>query len=214
MNTLQTPVLHPAGREQQLASPHGQLRVLSTCRPEFLHTLTLESGLGRFARYRSIISGVETLERVATLSDANVTVALSPTGQVIGYVECCYPDAIEGWKENNDGLCYELGAIEVSRNWRHCGIARAMVALIMEDPFIDTKIVFLTGYSWHWDTDLTGLSAYAYRNLWWVFRRSVSRPLNNPEIRMSSANVLMARVGARVPLSTWSVYRMLFLFDQ
>jgi acetoin utilization protein AcuA len=218
VNTSSTPVLHPARREQQLASPHGQIRVLSACPSEFLRTLALEAGLGRFARYRSIISGVETLERVAMLSDANVTVALSPAGQVIGYVECSYPDAIEGWKENNDGLCYELGAIEVSRNWRQCGIARAMVTLIVEDPFIDTKIFFLTGYSWHWDTDQTGLSAYAYRNLLVrLFRTFGFRVYltNNPEIRMSSANVLMARVGAHVlPQHLERFHRMLFLFDQ
>ncbi len=218
MNTSQTHILSPAKREQQLVSPQGQLRVLSACRPEFLHTLTLEAGLGRFARYRSIISGVETLERVAALSDANVTVALSPAGQVVGYVECSYPDAIEGWKENTDGLCYELGAIEVSRNWRRYGVARAMVSLITEDPFLDGKIFFLTGYSWHWDTDQTGLSTYAYRNLLVrLFRPFGFRVYltNNPEIRMSSANVLMARVGARVPPQHLErFHHMLFLFEQ
>ena len=39
-----------------------------------------------------------------------------------------------------------------------------MVATILADEFIETKVFFLTGYSWHWDTDQTGLSIYAYRN--------------------------------------------------
>jgi acetoin utilization protein AcuA len=182
-----------------------------------LHPLTLEDGIGRFARYRSIISGVTTLEKVAALPDANVTVALSPEKRIIGYIECSYPDAIEGWRGNTDGLCYELGAIEVSRNWRHVGIGKAMVAAILTDPFIETKIFFLTGYCWHWDTDHSGLSVYAYRNmLVRLFRPFGFRVYltNNPEIIMASANVLMARIGTQVnPQQRERFQQMLFTFD-
>jgi acetoin utilization protein AcuA len=192
------------------------VRILSACVPDFLHTLTLEAGIGRFARYRSIISGVETLEKVADMPDANVTVALSPAGQIIGYIECSYPDPIEGWRDNTDGLCYELGAIEVSRNWRQCGLAKAMTAAILADAFIENKIFFLTGYSWHWDTDQTGLSVYAYRNmLVRLFRPFGFRVYltTNPEIRMASANVLMARIGNRVaPTQVERFQKMLFTF--
>jgi acetoin utilization protein AcuA len=208
---------HPTFREQSYVSPQGQVRILSTCQPEFLHTLTLEEGIGRFARYRSIISGIETLVRVAAIPDASVTVALSPAGQIIGYIECSYPDAVEGWRDNTDGLCYELGAIEVSRNWRHCGLGRAMVSLLMTDRFLETKIFFLTGYSWHWDTDQTGLSTYAYRNmLVRLFRPFGFRVYltNNPEITMSSANVLMARIGTQVtPHHVERFQHMLFTFE-
>ncbi|HXG18845.1 MAG TPA: N-acetyltransferase [Methylomirabilota bacterium] len=209
--------LHPAARETVFSSPRGQIRLFSACAPEFLHSLTLEEGIGRFARYRSIIAGVNTLETVAALPDANVTVALCPAGRIIGYVECSYPDPLEGWRDNEDGLCYELGAIEVSRNWRHLGLAKAMTALIVADPFIETKVFFLTGYCWHWDLDQTTLTAYAYRNmLVRLFRPFGFRVYltTNPEITMSSANVLMARIGAQV--NTQQVERfqkMLFLFN-
>lgn len=218
VNELTSQPLYPTARESTLSSLHGPLRILSACQPEFLHTLTLEKGIGRFARYRSIVSGIETLEKVAALPDANVTVALSPAGQIIGYIECSYPDAIEGWHDNSDGLCYELGAIEVSRNWRRCGAAQAMVALILADPFIETKIFFLTGYCWHWDTDQTGLSAYAYRNmLVRLFRPFGFRVYltNNPEIKMSSANVFMARIGNRMTQQQVERFQhMLFTFEQ
>lgn len=208
---------HPAVRESVVSSPRGPVRLLSVCPPAFLHTLTLEEGIGRFARYRSIISGVKTLETVSTLPDANVTIAFSPAGQIIGYIECSYPDAVEGWRDNADGLCYELGAIEVSRNWRRCGLARAMTALILADAFIETKIFFLTGYCWHWDVDQTGLSVYAYRNmLVRLFRPFGFRVYltTNPEITMSSANVLMARVGSRVtPAQVERFQKMLFTFE-
>ncbi|MGE4091766.1 MAG: GNAT family N-acetyltransferase [Candidatus Binatia bacterium] len=193
------------------------MSILSACQPEFLRTLSIEEGIGRFARYRSIISGLDTLLRVATMPDANVTVALSPSGQIIGYIECSYPDAIEGWKANSDGLCYELGAIEVSRNWRHCGVGRAMVSWLLTDSFLETKIFFLTGYSWHWDTDQTGLSIYAYRNmLVRLFRPFGFRVYltNNPEIAMSSANVLMARIGEQVTSQQIErFHHMLFTFE-
>jgi acetoin utilization protein AcuA len=216
MNTL-THSLHPTPQETVFSSSRGQLRIHTACSAEFLHPLRLEEGIGRFARYRSIISGVSTLEKVAALPDANVTVALSPERRIIGYVECSYPDAIEGWRENADGLCYELGAIEVSRNWRHVGIGRAMVATLLNDPFVETKIFFLTGYCWHWDTDQTGLSAYAYRNmLVRLFRPFGFRVYltNNPEIRMASANVLMARIGSKVSQQQIErFHQMLFTFE-
>ena len=139
MNTPTLP-FYPTPQETFVSSPHGQLCIRTVCSPESLHPLTLEDGIGRFARYRSIISGVATLEKVAALPDANVTVALSPERRIIGYIECSYPDAIEGWRENTDGLCYELGAIEVSRNWRHVGIGKAMVAAILTGPFIDKML--------------------------------------------------------------------------
>lgn len=144
---------HPLQRESFLETSQGRVRLVSVCSARFLHSLPLEEGIGRFAHYRSIISGIQTLATVAALPDVNVTVALSPTNHIIGYIECAYPDTIEGWRENTDGLCYELGAIEVSRNWRRLGLARAMVALIVADAFIEQKIFFLTGYCWHWDTD-------------------------------------------------------------
>lgn len=216
MSTLAHP-LHPRPQQTWVSSPHGQVDIRTVCSPEFLHALTLEDGIGRFARYRSIISGVTTLEKVATLPDANVTVALSPEQRIIGYVECSYPDAIEGWRGNADGLCYELGAIEVSRNWRHTGLGKAMVAAILTDPFLETKIFFLTGYSWHWDTDHSGLSVYAYRNmLVRLFRPFGFRVYltNNPEISMASANVLMARIGTQVnPRQRERFQKMLFTFD-
>jgi acetoin utilization protein AcuA len=207
----------PYPQTQTIASPHGPLCLLSACSSSFLRSLHLEEGIGRFARYRSIISGMETLETVAALPDASVTVTLSPQRQIIGYVECSYPDVIEGWRDNEDGLCYELGAIEVSRNWRQLGIAKAMTSLIVADPFVETKIFFLTGYSWHWDLDLTALSAYAYRNmLVRLFRPFGFRVYltTNPEITMSSANVLMARIGAQVTTQQIERFqKMLFSFD-
>jgi acetoin utilization protein AcuA len=216
---VNTPTLpfYPTLQETVVSSPRGQLCICTGCSPEFLHPLTLEDGIGRFARYRSIISGVTTLKKVAALPDANVTVALSPERRIIGYIECSYPDAIEGWRGNTDGLCYELGAIEVSRNWRHVGIGKAMVAAILTDPFVETKIFFLTGYCWHWDTDHSGLSVYAYRNmLVRLFRPFGFRVYltNNPEIRMASANVLMARIGTQVnPQQRERFQQMLFTFD-
>lgn len=216
MNASPAHPLRPTPQGRTLPSPRGDLRILSACPPDFLRALPLEEGIGRFAHYRSIISGVSTLATVAALPDANVTVALCPAGQIIGYIECSYPDPLEGWRDNADGLCYELGAIEVSRNWRRLGLARAMTALIIADPFIETKIFFLTGYCWHWDLDQTGLSAYAYRNmLVRLFRPFDFRVYltTNPEITMSSANVLMARIGKQVtPAQIERFHKMLFSF--
>ena len=98
------------------------------------------------------------------------------------------------------------------------GLGKAMVALVVADSFIEQRIFFLTGYSWHWDTDQTGLSVYAYRNLLIrLFRRFEFRVYltTNPEIRMSSANVLMARVGSDIgPAQIERFQQMLFRFEE
>lgn len=208
---------HPVSHQRTLTSPHGPVQIITACGPDTLQSLSLDSGIGRFARYRSIISGMQTLQKVAALPDANVTIAVSSAQHIVGYIECSYPDAIEGWHDNADGLCYELGAIEVSRNWRRLGLAREMVAAILADAFIETKIFFLTGYAWHWDTDQTGLSSYAYRNLLVRLFRPFGFQVyltNNPEIRMSSANVLMARIGRGVSVQQRQRFQnMLFMFE-
>jgi acetoin utilization protein AcuA len=76
----------------------------------------------------------------------------------------------------------------------------------------------LTGYCWHWDLDQTGLSAYAYRNmLVRLFRPFDFRVYltTNPEITMSSANVLMARIGKQVtPAQIERFQKMLFSFER
>src|SRR4051794_20575998 len=107
MSDLATPVgadlapgRHPAPRERTLASALGPVQIVTVCAPERLRSVTIDPGIGRFARYRSIISGLHTLERVAALPDANVTIALSPAQQIVGYIECTYPDAVEGWRDN------------------------------------------------------------------------------------------------------------------
>jgi acetoin utilization protein AcuA len=214
--SLTQPSLLPRGQEQRIFSPRGEIRILTYCQPEFIRSLSFDEGIGRFSHYRSIVTSLSTLEKIAELPDGNVTLALSSAGHIVGYVECCYPDPIEGWQDNTDGLCYELGAIEVSRNWRRLGIAHAMVALIVKDPFIEEKVFFLTGYSWHWDLDQTQLSAYAYRNvLVRLFRPFGFRVYHttNPEIVMSSANVLMARIGSKVtPPQVERFQKMLFEF--
>lgn len=207
----------PASQHRVASSPHGPVRILSACPPTFLRRLTLEGGIGRFASYRSIIAGIDTLEKVAVVPDTNVTVTVSPVGQLIGYLVGCYPDPIQGWCDNADGLCYKLGAIEVSRHWRRLGLAKAMTAVLLSDAFIETKVCVVTGCYWHWDLDQTGLSAFAYRNtLVRLFRPFGFRvyPTNNPEITMSSANVLMARVGTRVTLAQVERFQhMLFAFE-
>ncbi|MBM4255058.1 MAG: GNAT family N-acetyltransferase [Deltaproteobacteria bacterium] len=209
--------VHPTPSEHTVTCPQGALRIVRACSPDELRALTFDTGIGRFARYRSIVSSIDTLEKVAGLPDANVTVAISPAQQIVGYIECSYPDAIEGWHDNADGLCYELGAIEVSRNWRRQGVARAMVATLLTDTFIESKIFFLTGYSWHWDTDQTGLSVYAYRNLLVRLFRPFGFQVyitNNPEIRISSANVLMARIGRYITTAQRErFHKMLFTFE-
>ncbi len=133
--------------------------------------LRLDSGLGNFAHYSSIIQKLEVFERVASQQEGRVSLALLEDRIVIGYLACWYPEKNERWSKLGD-LMYEMGAVEVSRNFREMGIAHTMVDLAVADDFFEEKIAYMNGFAWHWDLDGTGLSKFEYRKMMLKFLKN------------------------------------------
>jgi acetoin utilization protein AcuA len=141
------------------------------------------------------------LGNMATLEGSNVVIAFTDVGKIVGYTVFGYPSRLERWGTLEDKLLYELGSVEVSRNWRSMGIAKKMIELGMEEEWLESKILFLTGFAWHWDLDNTNMSRMQYREyLMRLYGRFGFRHVhtNEPNIRMDLANFLMARVGSNV----------------
>ena len=190
-----------ASRTADLTTPKGLVHIRTRCSPDFADSLELDEGLGVFPQYRSIIRDKDTLKEIAALEDANMVIAYNEDGKIVGYVAFSYPSPLERWCKNGHGLLYELGSIEVSRGWRRLGLAKKMLEIALEDDEWEDKILFITGFSWHWDMQGTGLPKSNYRNmLMHIFQPFGFRHFytTEPNIIMDSANMLMARIGARV----------------
>jgi acetoin utilization protein AcuA len=184
-----------------LTTRKGVVHIRTYCSPDFVDGLELDEGLGVFPQYRSIIRDKETLKKIAVMEDANLVIAYNEDGKIVGYVAFCYPSPLERWGKNGHGLLYEVGSIEVSRDWRRLGLAKNMVEIAMEDEEYEDKILFLTGFSWHWDMQGTGLTKPNYRKmLVHIFEPFGFRHFytTEPNVTMDSASMLMARIGARV----------------
>jgi len=96
---------------------------------------------------------------------------------------------------------YEMGAIEVSRGYRHLHLAQRLAELSVDADFFEDKIAYMNGFSWHWDLDGTGFTMAQYRKMMvnllkpYGFREY---PTNEPNVAMREENVFLSRIGSRV----------------
>lgn len=181
-------------------TPRGEISIHVNCPPTFFESLELDSGLGNFAHYSSIIQKLEVFKKIALGKDGRVCLALIEPRTVIAYAAGWYPDKSERWSKLGN-LMYEMGAVEVSRNFRNMGIARAVIELIMSAEFIEEKIAYMNGFSWHWDLDFSRLTIIQYRMLMQQLLKKhgfQEYHTNEPNIALREENLFMARVGCRV----------------
>jgi len=96
---------------------------------------------------------------------------------------------------------YEMAAVEVSRNFRSLRVGRRIMDVVMDEDFLDDKIAYMNGFSWHWDLEGSGLTAAQYRVMMmelygkYGFRQVYT---NEPNIALKPENVMMIRIGSRV----------------
>jgi len=95
----------------------------------------------------------------------------------------------------------ELGAIEVARGFRGCGLARRLLAAQLESPRLDGQILIGEGLAWHWDTEGRGQTlSDCRRSLLSLFAHAGfgKYQTDEPEVSYSLANFLVARLGPQV----------------
>lgn len=130
-----------------------------------------------------------------------VTIAIEKQ-TIIAYVTFHKPGEDESWAEDKTGELIELGAVEVSADYRGQGLAEKILTATFDSGVFDNTIVFATMYFWHYDLKRTGLSDFAYKRLLdKLYRKAGLVPFatTDPEIRSSAANQLMARIGPNTP---------------
>jgi acetoin utilization protein AcuA len=185
----------------QLETPRGAVTLIARCPAEEIVQLGIDDGLGFFWHNRSDLQQ-QALVKIAALPDGNVTLAYSQARVIVGYVTVCLPDADTRWGRDGIAGLYELGGIEVARNWRSGGISRALMTALFADGSYDQAIVLATGYRWCWDYESSGMSVREYRD---VLHRTMQRAgfqfydTDEPNIAWYPDNALVARVGKRAP---------------
>jgi hypothetical protein len=172
----------------------GSLILQSSCSPSLVSSLRADRGLHAFAhrpeRENRLLLGI------AERGDSGLTLAYTPTGEIVGQVTLAPADV---WWEGVANT-YEM-AMEVSSPWRRLGIARQLLSLTLEHDAMEEMILIAIGLSWHWDLKGSGLSAFRYRSL----LAHILEPYrffecltDEPNVGLDPANTLLVRIGQHV----------------
>jgi len=146
----------------------------------------------------------EAIKSIADYEEGRVIIARDDN-KIIGYVTFLYPDPLERWSKIKMDDLIELGAIEVTDDYRGLGIGSTLLKVSMKDPQMEKYIVMTTEYYWHWDMKATGLDIWQYRNLMErMMAHGGLKPMStdDPEISSHPANCLLVRIGKDVPKSS------------
>lgn len=142
----------------------------------------------------------EALIKVVDLEESRIIIA-KEKNKIVGYAIYLFPDPLERWSEFKLDNLLELGAIEVSGNYRGYQLAKTLLKVSMMDDYMEDYIIITTEYYWHWDLRGTGLSIWEYRDIMEKVMKTGGLEwyaTDDPEICSHPANCLMARIGKRV----------------
>ncbi len=134
---------------------------------------------------------------IARDAQSCVSVAVDES-RMVAYAAFHPPSDVESWGEDRTGRIIELGAVEVAPPYRGQRLAERLLAASFEGGRFEDTVVFATMYVWHYDLKRTGLNDFAYKRLLERLYRSAGFETFNTadaEVRSSSANQLMARIG-------------------
>jgi acetoin utilization protein AcuA len=185
----------------ELETEQGKISVASFYTPAGIEPLSFSRSFQKHPHYNPIISSKKSLSEIACEPDANVTLATTGEGDIIGFGILQYPSPDERWVRVGDRVMMEVSVIEVSRLWRGGGLARKILETVLAHPLQAEKILYMVGYSWTWDLEGSRLQTMTYRdmmiNLFAGFGFTL-RQTNEPNIMMRPENMFMVKIGANV----------------
>ena len=140
------------------------------------------------------------IQEIADLDEGRIIICRDGDN-IIGYTTYLYPDPLERWSDGNLPYLLELGAIEISEQYRAIGLGKAMLELSMLDNAMEDYIIITTEYYWHWDLKNSGLDVFEYKKIMQKMMAAGGMEVfstDDPEITSHPANCLMARIGKRI----------------
>jgi len=192
---------HFESQKGELETAQGTISIASFYTPENIEPLSFKRSFQMHPHYSPIISSKKSLMRIAGEPDANVTLATTPGGNIVGFGILQYPDPDERWVRVGERVMMELSVVEVSRAWRGGGLARKILEYTLAHPLQDDKILYMVGYSWTWDIAGSGLPIMDYRDMMIGLFAGFGfglRQTNEPNIMMRPENMFMVRIGTNV----------------
>jgi len=193
----------------------GTIEIENYCSPEKLESMSIDDGICMFSRHdperqkRALIT--------VSKSDGGNVIVGAHGSKIVSYIGIHKPSERERWGKPNYPWLFELGAIEVSRNYRRLGLAEAMLKVAFDDPYYEDKIVLTTGFTWHWDLEETGLTKYQYHDLGAQLMGRygfIEMATDEPNVAMDSANLFLVRVGKNVPFSRYQKFASLLFANE
>jgi acetoin utilization protein AcuA len=188
-------------REIHLTTPRGDVRIRSFCSAAEIRQYRFDRQFAIHDRYKSLYTSRQLLEDSAEQPDANVVLALAKRNHIIGYGVLTYPAPGDRWTDLGPKIMMEVTAIEMGRSWRSQKIAPALLKMIMVNPQIEEKIIYMVGYSWTWDLVGTRKTAQQYRQM----LINLFKPhgfqeyqTNEPNVCLKPENLFMCRVGNKI----------------
>lgn len=189
-------------RYKTVNTPAGQLLLHDCCPSSLIENLRADDGLCAFARRPE--REHKLLLDIAKKPENKLTIAYTPSGEIVSQVTLAPADARWG----NTEQIYEV-AIEVSAGWRRRGIAHTLLAYALELDTLEKMILVGMGLYWHWDVEGVGLHVNQYREM--IARLFATYGFTEylttePNIRMSPANIFVARIGKYVERDTMNTF--------
>jgi acetoin utilization protein AcuA len=179
----------------------GSIQIRSSCTAADLGGLEFDAGFSSGTGNKSLFTGSESIKLQAKQPDTNLVLAVSGDNHVIGFAILAYPDHGERWADLGPGIMREVKAIEVVRRCRSAGIAGGMLKMLLDDPRIEDRIIYMVGYSWTWDLSGARMTAAQYRQmLLKLFKPHGFEPYqtNEPNICLKPENLFMCRIGQTI----------------
>ncbi len=205
----------PRKNTSTLEVPGGEILIENYCPVERLDTLAVDDGICMFSRHNPERQK-KALLNVAGSEDGNV-VAASLGERLVGYIGVHHPSEGERWGKAGYPWMFELGAIEVSRNFRESGMSMAMMHAAWDDPFYDDKVVLTTAFTWHWDLEATGMNKLEYRELFIELAGRfgfMEMATDEPNVTMDSANLFLVRLGRDTTFSQYQKFASLLFTNE
>jgi acetoin utilization protein AcuA len=205
----------PRKNKKTLKTPRGELLIENYFPSEELEGLTVDNGICMFSRHNPDRQKTALLH-VSKSEGGNVIAAVD--GELLaGYIGIHRPSERERWGKADYNWLYELGAIEVSRNYRRMNMADEMLEVAFDDPFYDDKIVLTTGFTWHWDLEQTGMTKMEYHDLGirLMGRHGfMEMATDEPNVTMDSANLFLVRIGNMASFSRYQKFASLLFANE
>jgi acetoin utilization protein AcuA len=176
------------------------LRVRGPIKPEDLSVYNMAEGLCCF---RNSCSQHNALIELAGDPDG-IIFAASFEKLIVSYVSFQKPD-YPWWKRRHFSQLLELGSIETDLAWRKKGLGKILMDAVLRNAkftYFEDYITIAPQFIHSWDLKNTGLAAWAYRQLIVNFLMRyefTSWETIDPEIREHPCNILLARIGKKIP---------------